>query len=360
MDKHIVLLCYEKLTDQQIFKDVVLIPSMLNKIYGFRATIATCGINEALLHSEFKDVNVQILNEREKFMRDAADYLIKYGQDIDILFFFGPYPFYDILGEIYKKVNPKGKIYLKLDMNRNWLNKLRISQTFVPMLKRADLVTVEDRQLQKTINYEYNCEVEYLRNGYYDFSLSKPVDYNEKSNIILNVGRIGSDQKQTEVLIKAFLKADLKDWKLRLVGNVDDSFYEKLNEFENDPKFIEKVEFAGVITDKKCLYEEYRKAKIFAMSSKLEACAHVYSEAALNACYTVSTDVDGISDIYEYSSIVPVGDVDAFALALENAVDNEEKIKEDSLAYQEYVVNECNWNRIIERLYLLFCVKGLI
>lgn len=52
--------------------------------------------------------------------------------------------------------------------------------------------------------------------------------------------------------------------------------------------------------------------------------------------------------------------MDALALALENAVNDEEKVKENSLALQEYVVNECNWNRVIGRLYLLFCVKGLV
>ena len=214
--------------------------------------------------------------------------------------------------------------------------------------------------MKKIINDEFNCEVEYLRNGYCDFLPNKSINYDEKANVILHVGRIGSKQKATEVLIEAFLKADLKDWKLKLIGNVEEGFCEKIEIFKDNPKFIKNVEFTGVITDKEHLYDEYKKAKIFAMSSQQEGCAHVYSEAALNGCYIVSTDVDGISDIRKYSSIVPVGDVDALALALENAVNDDEKVKENSLALQEYVVNECNWNRIIGRLYLLFCAKGLV
>ena len=169
MNKHIVLLSFDVLNEQHIFKDLVLIPSMLNEIYGFRTTIAAYGINEELLHSEFENVNVHRFKEKENFIIEAIEYLIKNGKDMDILFLFGAYTFYDPLSQVYKIVNPKGKIYLKLDMNRIWLKKLRREEYFVTMLKRADLITVEDRRLQEIINNDFNCEVEYLRNGYYDF-----------------------------------------------------------------------------------------------------------------------------------------------------------------------------------------------
>ena len=360
MDKHIVSLHFHALNEQHIFKDLILIPSMLNKIYGLKATIVAPEIREDVLHSKFKYMGVYLLNKRGNFMQDAADYIIKYGESIDILFFFGPYKIYDIIGEIYKKVNPKGKIYLKLDMNREWLTLLQDEKTFIPILKRADLITVEDKILQKYINDKYNCDVEFLRNGYYGDLKKESTNYEDKENTILTVGRIGMIEKATEVLIEAFLKADLQGWKLKLIGNIEDGFFEKIEKFKNNPKFIEQVEFTGVIQDKKILNNEYKKAKIFAMSSKHEACAHVFSEAAFNGCYIVSTDVDGISDIHEYSSIVPVGDVDSLALALENAAKDEAMAKRNSSLLQEYTKKECTWERIIGRLYLLFCVKGFI
>lgn len=360
MNKHIVFFSRGPINDQHIFKDLILVPSMLNKMYGFRVTIAATEINEDLLHSEFENVDVEILDASKDFKESAIECVIKHGEDIDILFICGPYFDYSYIVDVYKKINPNGKVYLKLDMNRAWLLNLEKLDLLLPMLNRADLITVEDRNLQRYINYKFNYDVEYLRNGYYGDFENQFIDYDKKENTIVSVGRIGSYQKATEVLIEAFLKADLEGWKLKLIGSIDEGFMDKIEKFKNNPKFKEQVEFTGVISDKNILNNEYRKAKILAMSSRVEGCAHVFPEAALNRCYIVSTDVDGISDMIEYSSIVPVDDVDAFASALQDVVNNEEKAKQNSLALQEYTINECKWDRIIGRLYLLFCVKGLV
>lgn len=348
------------ISNDQIFKDVCLIPILMKEKYAFEASIVSYGINEDLLKKYFQDINCVNINRTGNYLADINDYLEENSVNIDIVFLYGPYKSYDLITKIYKLYNPNGKIYLKLDMNRYWLENIINEKYFKNLLEISDLVTVEDRELQNKINDVHNCEIEYLRNGYYEFVKAAQVNYEEKKNIILNVGRLGTTQKRTEILIKAFLEADLPNWELRLVGSIEKEFLTVLEQFKQVPKFVEQVKVIGRIDNKNILYDEYKKAKIFCITSHLESCAHVYSEAGLNGCYIISTDVDGISDIADYDSVVPVDDWNGVARALESVSQNEELMKKKCYEIQEYIRNEGTWDIIISKLYLLFCVKGVI
>lgn len=347
------------LTNDHIFKDVCLIPILLKEKYGFEASIVNYTINEGLVNSLFPGIKCININKTGNYLLDMKGYLEKNAKNIDIMYIFGPYESYDILTKVYKMHNSKGKIYLKLDMNRYWLERLLNEEYFKNLLEISDLITIEDRKLQNLINMICNCEVEYLRNGCYEFVKVPKVNYEEKKNIILTVGRLGTVQKATEILIAAFLKANLPNWELRLVGSIEKEYLPVFEKFKQNLKFANQVKVLGRIDDKNALYKEYRKAKIFCMTSELEGCAHVYLEAALNGCYIVSTDVDGISDIAKYSAIVPISDYNAVASALENVSQDEDLMKENCYNIQEYVRNEEMWNNIIGKLYLLLCTNGL-
>lgn len=350
------------ISDDRIFKDVCLIPILMKEKYDFEASIVNYGINKKLVNEFFPGVECVNVRKTGNYILDINDYLEENAKNIDIAYLFGPYKTYDIISKLYKMYNPNGKIYLKLDMNRYWLQRLVNNNYFKNLLEISDLITVEDKKLQNMINMICNSEVEYLRNGYYEFFDIPKVNYEEKKNVILSVGRLGTEQKRTDVLIEAFLKADLSNWELHLIGGVESEFLPVLDKYKENPKFLKQVKLLGRIEpkDKKNLYDEYRQAKIFCMTSQMEACAHVYSEASSNGCYIVSTDVDGISDISEYSTIVPINDIDGVAKAFENASKNEELMKKNCYKLQEYVRNEGMWDFIIGKLYLMFCSKGLI
>ncbi len=73
----------------------------------------------------------------------------------------------------------------------------------------------------------------HIPNGIY---IKSKIEIPEKKNYILNVGHLGIKAKATEILLEAFSKVEkLDDWKLILVGSVDESFkgyiddYFKLN-----------------------------------------------------------------------------------------------------------------------------------
>lgn len=352
--------CSGNISDYQILKDVCMIPGMMSKEYGMEVSIVGYSINQKLLNKYFPEVKFISVKDIGHYLIDISEYLKRNAQNFDIIYLFGAYETYDVITDIYKYYNSEGKIYLKLDMNRIWLSNISNSEYFKSLLNKCDLITVEDRKLQNYINENYNCEVEYLRNGYASFDKLPRVDYKEKENIIISVGRLGVPQKATDILVKAFLDADLPNWQLRLIGDIDDSFLPKINEFKTNPKFNKQVKMLGRIDDKNELYSEYRKAKILCITSQYESCAHVYSEGGISGCYIVSTDVDGISDLKEYSSISPVNDFRGVATSLEKVTRNEGLMKKVCYEIQDYIKNEGTWDILINKLYLLFCVKGLI
>jgi glycosyltransferase involved in cell wall biosynthesis len=80
----------------------------------------------------------------------------------------------------------------------------------------------------------------------------------------------------------AFAKVSdvLPNWTLRLVGTIEADFQTFINEyFRRWPSLKKRVIFTGQITDKQKLYEEYRAAKIFALTSTFEGFPNVYAEA---------------------------------------------------------------------------------
>lgn len=100
---------------------------------------------------------------------------------------------------------------------------------------------------------------------------------------------------------------------------------ELLNVLDGNP-FAAQVIILGPIYDKVQLEEEYRKAKIFCLTSLVECYAHVFAEAAKNGCYIVSTDVDGALDIthnQRYGTIHPTHDWQSVGQTLQQVTKQE-------------------------------------
>lgn len=95
------------------------------------------------------------------------------------------------------------------------------------------------------------------------------------------------------------------------------SFQEELRLLLDSQPFAAQVTMVGPIFDKVQLEEEYRKAKIFCLTSLVECYAHVFAEAPKNGCYIVTTDVDGAADITQqqrFGTIHPTHDWEAMGL----------------------------------------------
>ena len=114
------------------------------------------------------------------------------------------------------------------------------------------------RYMSKKIPYK----IEYIPNGFYDFEGTDfTPDFSKKENIILAVGRIGTYQKNTELLLETFAAVadEMLGWTVRIVGNIEERFQSYIKEyFERRPDLRERVIFVGLVSDRKQMAEEYK------------------------------------------------------------------------------------------------------
>jgi len=153
----------------------------------------------------------------------------------DVLMLIGFYDFNLKMIEKFKSVNPKGKINLKLDLNIHWLGRIVFDKYNIDLLNECTLISVECKNLKEIINQKCPIKVEYIPNGFYNSHINRNVEFKEKENIIITVGRLGNYQKATDILLEAFkiVSKKLTNWKLKLIGGIDPSFQVYIDNYMN-------------------------------------------------------------------------------------------------------------------------------
>ena len=353
MVKKIALLSMDghELGDQYIFKDICLIPILLGEYLGYTVLITT-EINKEKLKETFPNVNFEFVAFQDHYEINMNQYLKDHASEIDIAFAFGAYPAYLQLLETYKLSNPYGKTYLKLDMNRYWLNRLVINQPdyLIRLFQHCDFVSAECSPIVKILEEKFQRKIYHIPNGYYDFFPTEVVSYDEKKNIILTVGRLDAPDKQVMMAVNAFLSAQLSDWELHLVGPISEEFKKEVIDFVSTSPYSNQVKILGPIFDKYKLEEEYRKAKVFCLTAKVECHAHVLSEAAKNGCYLMLTDIDGAIDITKnqrWGRIHPIYNWPFFSESLKEITEQEDLIKITCEEIQTFARENLNWHHLI-------------
>lgn len=157
---------------------------------------------------------------------------------------------------IYKMLNRNGIAYIKLDSNgvmnfeyKNNLKSLFRKLLYRRMFELVDFVSYETKMgleniTQQTIGIDISSKLFYMPNGF-DEDMIKHLDinvkeYSDKENVMITVGRLGTNQKNTELFLKAVENIDLKDWVIYLIGDIDPqniTFLEFVsNFFSNHPE----------------------------------------------------------------------------------------------------------------------------
>lgn len=306
-------------------KDVFLVPYYLGKLYDLSASIVfnwNSGSKE--MPEECRGVKLRVLSGKGRNYGDAflfsAEwrfflYILKHAREIDILMRFHFSYQTMIIGWIYKWRNPSGCFYIKGDglgvygaLLRNedrfairWKNKI-IRMLCNHMCSIADKVSIELPDLYDFLKEQKPFKAKpqklvLMLNGFdeelFEEYQMKEIPVPEKENIILSVGRHGSEQKNTECFLRALTHVDLKDWKVVFVGTVEPDFREKeLSDFyHKNPHLKEQVRFIGPIYDQKSLWNRYNRAKVFVHTARFESYGIVLGEAFRFNDYIVSTDV---------------------------------------------------------------------
>lgn len=283
--------------------------------------------------------------------------------------------FYNYGGHIWewayycKKYNPKIIVWSKLDMGMGGYRHFR-EDNFLRKIKNyfekfksqyVDLFSVETYGYYENLkdNTMFRNRLIYFPNGLE--LLNNENILTKKENILLHVARIGTYQKNSELLIEALNKVNpevLKDWKIYLVGSYTEEFKIFLNEIQRKNKILkESVVLTGDINDRSLLYSYYAKAKIFCLTSRFES----FGIAALEALYyknylllsnygLAAYDITGNES---YGKVIDSFDSNTWAKEIEQAMLDysiEEKVKDA----KEFVLNQFNYkinvNKLIEKV----------
>lgn len=339
MNKNFIHIC-EEFEYTWLGKDNGMIPIYIHEILGYNCGIVTCDLKKDL-PDEIRGVKIIKIPRWIKKIGNFAPFVIfikriplyywviKNAKKIDILMLFHITKCSYWNAFFYKKFNPNGKIYVKADFNlevykkelertemkpRNLKEFFRKRREIKEYNKRRKLVKIVDEISYETKkNYEImkndyagidtKGKTFYFPNGYDDIYIKenfKIKTFEEKENIFLTVGRLGTYEKNTELILETLKKIDLKNWKFYLVGPIEENFQKKIDEFyKKNPNKEDSVIFTGVIKDKKRLYEYYNRAKVFVLTSRYESFGIVLSEALAFNNYILSTDTGAIRDILD-------------------------------------------------------------
>ncbi|MDR2599223.1 MAG: glycosyltransferase [Oscillospiraceae bacterium] len=239
-----------------------------------------------------------------------VEYILENYKKIDVLVLHGMYSNALAYVKLYKKFRPDGKVYTSLDMNVGWMNRITWDdEEHKNYAKNNDIISDGNRlirdELNRNPNVHFSCR--WISSGFYNPTKIQIVANPEKKeNIILTVGRIGTTQKNNEELMIAFdyVANILSDWSLRFVGTIEPEFQKYIDYFFTErPDLKSRIIFTGPIIDKKKLYEEYSKAKVFVLTSLHEGSPNVIAEALVHGCMFVTSDIDIADDITNFNTL---------------------------------------------------------
>lgn len=355
---------FPNLENVHLIKDVGMIPYVMYKDYGYDAYVAGYGGAD---YSYFKTdvIGLKWLELKRRCNSNLINgilFLIKYARKIDVLNLYHYQVTSFVWTVTYKMLNPKGKVFLKLDINTESGKKMTMKKGSVKwlltkyVLGLCKIVSCESVEFQSYTKGLWPIRLTHLTNGV----LKKDIcPEQSKEKIIMTVGRLGTKEKATERLIEAFenaIKDISNDWKLYLVGSMTDNFKEYLTEkIQNNEGLKSRTVVAGEINDRKKLAELYRKCVIFSMPSVHEGFSLATIEALAKGCYLLLSDLQSFREISmneKYGRLFEKDDMDSFTNAMiqtcqkyerEGSLINYRELQEDMQKYS-------SWESICEKL----------
>ena len=331
-----------------LVKDVGQLPYFMYKTEGYDATLISYknNVEYPFIDQEVNGLKLNFIPNKGRFLYfelGVLYYLLNKSKSIAVLNLFHFKKDNILYLLIYKLVNPQGKAYIKLDMDilffknynaflfsnyalKNFILKALTSWIF----KLTDLFSVETDQAKDyllNVYPELQNKLICIPNGVDNLYLDKEIPikaFQEKENIILTVGRIGTEQKNTELLLDALKITDLKDWKVYILGPIEESFKKYIADFYREsPQLENKIIFTGNITDRKELFDWYNRSKIFCLSSRFEGFPIAFPEALYFGNYLISSPVSSAEHITSKGKYGTVAKADAheFSKAIQNSIE---------------------------------------
>lgn len=308
----------EHLENVHLIKDVGMIPYILKQLGYYDATIVSYGIAER--EYSYLDGTLNFVERPKIFdntLLDGCIWLTKNAKKIDVLNLYHYKQSTFIWSVIYRIFNPNGKVYVKLDIDPSEGMKMKMKPRTLKyfltkkILGSCKCISCETECFQKYANSHWPVKLDYIPNGV----CKKDIEITaEKEKIILTVGRIGTEQKATEILLDAFKNAyDYIDskWKLVLVGPAEEKFVNYLKKYKMEfPKISAQIEYKGEIKERDVLQNLYRRAAIFTMPSRWEGFCLVGLEAISKGDFLLTTKLYSFEELSNYGQFGEYFEID--------------------------------------------------
>ena len=370
MNNTIKILAYAfQFQEMFLSKDIFLIPYYICKELGGKCKyLYTQNLGNTEIPKLHRGVTIEQTKNKNVWKVFLKE-ILTHAKDIDVLFLTGSSAVHMFATFLYKKMNPQGKVVVFGDMeepqakelNQNgfhysgglagWI-KDKLTDYFFRhvtylVANTAAYHLMDDlcqRKHWTGLLHFYPC----LDDEKFESYGLKRKPFAEKENVMVCVGRIGCYQKNTEMLLNALRKTDLKDWKIYMLGPITSSFdlkeggdFQKVIDqfFEECPWYKERLIFTGMVYDQKTVFEYYNRAKVLLMTSRHESWGNVYSEAAALGCYILSTDVGGAtlcSNDWKFGYRLKQENIGDLAKAIKEVVEGKVDMNEEmSISYYD-------------------------
>lgn len=353
--------------NEHLTKDMGLISYCMCKYQGYDSFIAT------RINGEYPNLKYtpglrieEIPVKSGLFGLDTLLWLKKNAKRIDVLNIYHTHSVTLRLTMFYKMLNPKGKVYVKLDgwpieyvrkllkhhiiLSKNPITRIRNFVRYRVLFRLCDFVSAEFPLTTEALSKDFPyINIGCVPNPINPEEISDYRPFTERSNVIVFVGRI-EEAKGSPELLEAFARiaTEIPCWKLKFVGAVQDK--KMLDDFfAKYPDLKERVILTGVISDRETLRETYRDAKIFAFPSRYESFGIVLTEAMAQGCFAVTSDIPSsrmLTEDFRFALGSPVEDVDALAKNLLYACKHEAEIEALAKEGRNATMRRCDPERI--------------
>ena len=269
-----------------LLKELGLLAWGMHKYLGYDSFLATYKNGNYYYLKYLPGLKLEFIPKvKNNFLNDSLAWLRNNAKRIDVLHLFHIRERTKKHVELYKEVNPSGRVYVKLD---GIISKQNIFQNTTII----DFISIEFKEFTNKIAKVLKRPVGFVPNPVHPNEIQEFRKFENRSNNILYVGRVET-YKGSHTLLEAFVKIHDKipNWKLILAGSINNKLTIAKNFFNIYPNLKSKVIFTGNINDREKLIELYRNSKIFAFPSRHEACPISLAEAISQGCFPIVSDI---------------------------------------------------------------------
>lgn len=354
---------FPKGTNIHLIKDVGMIPYFLKQEGYYDSYISFYEHENKLDYLNSEVSGLKYIQLEKRFRNENLNILLFLFLNLrrfDVVMFFHQDLIKTIIALFIKIITfNRIKFYFKLDANDSIQeSKLAKSSGIIKKLKIylyncIDLISVETKHIHSFLTTQLLMNVAYIPNGF-DFS-KKIIQDKEKlfdrEKIITTVGRIGAPEKDILTMLQALSNLDLKDWKVEIIGPIEDEFNNVIFDFFlSYPHLREKVFFRGPVYNREELFGILNRSKIFIQTSKFESFGLALLEAMSCGCFIVSTDLTPSKEIAgENGVFFRIGDSHALSKILQTIIDGKLRLPSASHIIR-YAKKEYSWTSIVGKI----------